>query len=214
MAIKSYTKDGKKMFLVFVKARDRYGKQVAKRRQGITSERKATDIEFQFKKELEEMSEGKPSTMWSAWVNHCIERRKIDLMPSSVMNYQGGLEKWVTPHWGNRFLSDISRSDVHKLIFEELQLGASPHARRNALKMIKRIFQLAVEEGYLDRNPCVGLTVKVPESEQKVLTSSEVETFLSKARAFSHPFYPVWVVAVMTGMRSGEMFALEWNDID
>lgn len=214
MAIKSYVKDGKKAFLVKVVARDQYGKQICRKQQGVPSERKAADIEFQFKKELEELVSGKPSMQWRKWVEHCLKRMKLELMPSSVMNYQGGLEKWVTPVWGDRLLSEISRSEVHQLVFEELQLGASPHARRNVLKMIKRIFQMAVEDGYLDRNPCTGIRVKVPESDQKVLTSSEVQTFLTKAKVLEHAFYPVWVVAVMTGMRSGEMYALEWNDVD
>ncbi len=29
-----------------------------------------------------------------------------------------------------------------------------------------------------------------------------------------HPWYPVWAFAVLTGMRSGELLALEWTDID
>lgn len=214
MAIKPYVKDGKKLFQVIVMKRDQFGRQVCRKRNNIPSERKAADVEFELRKELEDQTSGKPSMMWKGWVEHCLARMKFELMPSSVMNYQGGLEKWVNPIWNNRLLSEITRAEVHRLVFEELQLGASPHARRNALKMIKRVFQMAVDDGYLDRNPCAGITVKVPESDQSVLTSSEVQTFLAKARAHEHEFYPVWVVAVMTGMRSGEMFALEWSDVD
>lgn len=214
MAIKSYVKDGKKFFKVIVLKRDQFGKQHCRKCQGITSERKAVEVEFELKKELHDRTSGKPSMLWQGWVSHCLDRMKLELMPSSVLNYQGGLEKWVNHVWNNRLLSEITRGEVHRLVFEELQLGASPHARRNVLKMIKRIFQMAVDEGYLDRNPCAGITVKVPESDQSVLTSSEVQTFLAKAKSHEHDFYPVWVMAVMTGMRSGEMYALEWSDVD
>jgi integrase len=58
------------------------------------------------------------------------------------------------------------------------------------------------------------LKVKVPEIEQKVLTNSEVEILLREAQDTNHRFYPVWVMALMTGMRSGELMALRWVDLD
>ena len=50
--------------------------------------------------------------------------------------------------------------------------------------------------------------VKVPESEMKVLTNSEAQELLSQGKLTNHRFYPVWVVALFTGMRSGEDTAL------
>jgi integrase len=29
-----------------------------------------------------------------------------------------------------------------------------------------------------------------------------------------HPWYPIWAFAVLTVMRSGELLALEWGDVD
>lgn len=80
--------------------------------------------------------------------------------------------------------------------------------------MVRRIFQLAVEDGHIDRNPCSGISVKVPESDLTVLTNKETAKFLKEAKLCGHRFYPVWVVALMTGMRSGELFALRWTDVD
>jgi len=54
----------------------------------------------------------------------------------------------------------------------------------------------------------------VPEVEQKVLTNTEVEIFLTEAKTTCHRFYPIWVMALMTGMRSGELYALKWTDMD
>jgi len=30
----------------------------------------------------------------------------------------------------------------------------------------------------------------------------------------NHQWYPIWAMALMTGMRSGELYALEWSDVD
>jgi integrase len=73
---------------------------------------------------------------------------------------------------------------------------------------------MAVEDGHLVRNPCIGIRVRVAEVDQAVLTAGEVEIFLREAKDVNHRFYPVWTLAVMTGMRSGELFALKWTDVD
>jgi integrase len=36
---------------------------------------------------------------------------------------------------------------------------------------------------------------------------------LREASINTHRFYPVWAVAVFTGMRSGELYALRWSDV-
>jgi integrase len=80
--------------------------------------------------------------------------------------------------------------------------------------MVKRLLQMAVEEGVVDRNPCAGIQVKVAETIQQVLTNDDADKFLREARLVHHRFYHVWLVALMTGMRSGELYALQWSDID
>lgn len=58
------------------------------------------------------------------------------------------------------------------------------------------------------------MVVKVPEPEKTVLTNSEVEKFLNEAKTTNHRFYPIWVLALYIGMRSGELYALRWSDVD
>jgi integrase len=134
--------------------------------------------------------------------------------PSTLANYDKQLNKSVNPHWNNLDLNKISKADVYDLIFTKINHGISMHTRRSLLKMVKRIFQMAVEDGALTHNPCMGIVIKVHEVDQKVLTTREVEILLKEARNTNHRFYPIWVMALMTGMRSGELYALKWTDVD
>ena len=105
--------------------------------------------------------------------------------------------------------------DIHEVLFEKMTDDvATQHTRKQVLKIIKRIFQMAVDNGKLDRNPCQGMMVKVPETEMKVLNGSEAQELLTQAKLTNHRFYPIWLVALFTGMRSGELVALKWSDID
>lgn len=54
----------------------------------------------------------------------------------------------------------------------------------------------------------------VDEKPQPIMSLQEVHHLLDCARELNHEWYPVWTMALNTGMRSGELYALEWSDID
>ena len=203
MAISNKTINGKKLYEVYVNGFDLRGRRVQRRKRSIENIRKAEEIEFQFERELAKLrEEGSPHT-WQEWFEIAIARMKRDLAVSTVMNYQGYIGKWVSPHWKNRELKAISRDDVYKVVFDTFDKTLSANSQRTLLKQIRRIFEMAVEDAVLDRNPASGIKVHVPEIEQGVLTNEEVKIFLQMAKDTAHRFYPIWLLALMTGMRSG-----------
>lgn len=139
---------------------------------------------------------------------------KLTYRNSTVEYYHRLLGKWVNPLWDDTELSKITKNDVYQMIFEHLSPNLTPWSRKTILKQIRRVFELAVEEGVIPRNPTAGIKVPIPEIDQKVFTNVEVKTFLQKAQELNHRFYPIWLMALMTGMRSGELYALRWVDID
>lgn len=214
MAIRTYIDDGKKLYEVYVNGFDSRGARIQRKRKGIESAHKAKNIEFELKRELAQKREEKYQYRWKEWFDHCLSQMRYHYRPSTLFNYESQLAKWIHPRWAGTPLDQITKKEVYSAIYEEIDPRLSQHSRKSILKMVKRIFQMAVEEGVLDRNPCLGIQVKVPEVEQKVLTTTEVEIFLKEAKANNHRFYPIWAMALMTGMRSGELFALRWTDID
>lgn len=214
MAIRNYTEDGKKLYEVYVNGVNARGVRVQRKRRGIETLRKAEVTEFELMRELAKLREEAIPYRWSEWFEECLKRMKVIHRPSTVMNYDKQLRKWIMPRWGNIDLHAISKMQIYNTVFEDLDASLSPHTRRSILKMISRVFEMAVQEGLLNRNPCSGIQVKVPEVEQKVFTNSEAEVFLREAKATNHRFYSIWAVALMTGMRSGELFALKWTDCD
>ena len=214
MAIKSYIKDGKKLFMVEVKIRDQNGKQIYRSRQGITSDRKAQEAEFELKKEVECATKKISTHTWKSWYDVCMSQMRHEVKTSTLCNYEGILEKWVNPDWKYKELESITKSDVLNLVFEKYDQQKSDYSKKNLLKMIGRIFRMAVAEGVLEKDPTAGIRIKVQETDLQVLTASEVETLLQKAKNENHRFYPVWVLGLWTGMRSGELMALLWSDVD
>ena len=48
----------------------------------------------------------------------------------------------------------------------------------------------------------------------EILTKEEMAKLLYEAKRLESPWYPVWALALYTGMRSGELYALQWDCVD
>ena len=219
MPIKTYkSKEGKRLYEVYVSIRlqdERLQKRKRKDFHGnfISSLSTAKKVEFELKRELIAQKEGQPIWKWKDWLEECLKRMRFSLQCSTIFNYKTILGKWVPAHWSQRELGSFQKADIHSLIFEDMR-PATPHQKSKVRKMLQRIFQMAVEEGVITRNPAIGIQVRVPAPKQKVLTSQEADTLLREAQACQHRFYPHWAVALFTGMRNGEIYALRVSDVD
>ncbi len=214
MAIRTYEQDGKVLFEIYVQGKDKLGKRLQYRRLAIQSKKEAVKIEFELKRELARLRGEVVSLHWEEWLSECIKKMKLHFKPSTIESYDKCLNKWCTPIWKGKEISKITTSEVHKVIYETLNPTLTPSTKKFILKMIKRIFQMAVEDGILARNPALGIKVEVPEVEQEVLNPEEVAKLLYEAKLNEHRFYVIWAFALFTGMRSGEMYALKWSDVD
>lgn len=211
--IKPYMKDNKKLYEVYVAERDLNKKLIARRRRGVSSEREAKEVEFQFKAELRDLAEERTKWSWQSWHDEFIRRIKLNCKNSTIANYDGYLKRWIPKDWATKPLEKITTEEVFEAIkATSVRLGNI--SQKNIMKMIRKIFQTAVDEGIIPRNPAKGIAIKVPQTMQKVLTAREVDKLLELAKETNHIFYPVWGFALQTGMRSGEMYALRWTDID
>ena len=219
MSIKTYkSKEGKKLYEVYVGIKAR-GEKLQKRRrkdfQGkfISSLPTAKKVEFELKRQLVGQKEGQPIWKWKDWLEECLKRMQFSLKYFTVLNYEKLLGKWVPKNWDEEELQNFTKADVHTVIFEGMR-SASPNLKSRVHKMLMRVFQLALEEGLIPRNPARGIKITVPPPEQKVLTSEEANKLLKEAQLCQHRFYAHWAVALFTGMRNGEIYALRVSDVD
>ena len=210
MSITKYEKDERTFYEVLVKTEDKFGKQKAIRRRGYTSLNEAKNAELDFKIQLRGFKE---KNTWQHLVDRFLELNRLKYKNSTYVGYKFNFEKWVNPVWKDRFIDEITTGDVHELIFQRMQT-VSGYTQKNVLKIIKRAFQFAVEDNQLNRNPAMGINVKVAETQQSALNHEEISIFLREAKSTNHRFYTHWALALLTGMRSGELHALRWSDVD
>jgi integrase len=69
--------------------------------------------------------------------------------------------------------------------------------------------------GLLVRNPASVITPpKLKHKEMRFYTEEQVQQFLETAKVFEEELYPLYYLAIHTGMRKSELLGLRWSDID
>ncbi len=138
---------------------------------------------------------------------------KVSVKESTFISYESIVRLHLNPYFGKQYLHRISTSDIQKFVSEKITNDRlSPKSVVNILIPFKEMFKHAVVWRYVKRDP--SLYVKRPRLEQEemdFLEPSEIRLFLENVNT---RYYTLFLTAVLTGMRRGELLALKWGDID
>lgn len=111
-------------------------------------------------------------------------------------------------------INSMDRDDIVR--FMERYLKLAPKSHNEALQALKRFFRFAVKHEYIPKNPVEGFhRQKVPQKLPHFFTDEEYTKIEQEAATMvGSCVYPMIVTARYTGMRLGELLALEWVDWD
>jgi integrase len=132
--------------------------------------------------------------------------------PTTLAGYQLTVEKHIIPRLGNILAQRLIAADVQKWRTELLR-DTSPRTSQLALQRLKQVLEWAVSVDLLSRNP--ASKVKPPNwtpKERTVWTAEEARRFLPASDSDTHR--TLWVLALATGLRRGELLGLRWQDVD
>lgn len=130
------------------------------------------------------------------------------------------LSRHLIPRFGDYDISQISDTMINEFIADQLDHGnlqtgkpVSPNTIYKYLGMIRAIYRYGIDKGYIDGSPMDTIHFsRVPSAEFQIFSEAEVQLLISAAR-------PKWLgdmilLAYHTGMRRGEIYGLQWADID
>jgi integrase len=110
-------------------------------------------------------------------------------------------------------LADIRRYHVATFVAELIEAGRGPVTIRRILTLLGTIFASAVKDELISANPAQGADKPaLSDGPVKVWEPDDVRTFLM--RCSQHRLGPLFEVAVLTGLRRGEITGLRWSDVD
>lgn len=127
--------------------------------------------------------------------------------------YESIVRVRVIPGIGRLPLAKVTALDLHGLYADLQRAGLSSRSANHTHRVLHRAFEQAVRWNLIPRNPCDGVTPpKARRSEMKVLSREQANVLLDTTR--DHPAHALYVLAVTTGMRQGELLGLRWKDVD
>lgn len=127
--------------------------------------------------------------------------------------YEVCLRSYTYERWGERLVDSFTPQEIRNLILEEMKDSSVSH-QKNLLKYIKAVFTYCSDNGFIKGSPVPTIKFKASKKLTAVLTGVQVEKLLNSAKELEHHWYPIWAIACYTGMRSGELYALSWEQVD
>lgn len=135
---------------------------------------------------------------------------KQQLASQSLKPYKPALERAIE-EFGDIHLSDITPKEISRYINRIADMGYAQKTVATHRIVVNRILEQAVVNGDIQMNPCssVKLPKGLAKAKRSAASKSDEQIILETPDVWLFPF-----VALLTGMRRGEILALQWKDID
>ncbi len=140
-----------------------------------------------------------------------VARQRI--RPSTRATYETLIDRHIIPHLGGSRLNQLAPLHLQAWLATLERSGVSPRQREAAFVLLKTILRHALRLGLIASNPLDRIDKpRVPRKELQILSPDEVRRLLEVARG--NRLEALLVLAVSTGARQGELFAVQWRDLD
>jgi integrase len=190
----------------------------------VTGKRKQKRVTAPTKREVEQLvaellaaadkgfTDAGRSTM-KVYLHQWLQTLAPSLKPATARRYRDLIDQHMIPVIGSIRLGKLNPADVQRLYADRLATGLSNTSVRHMHSVLHHALDDAVKWGLVNRN--VTDAVDPPRRsapEMTVWSREDVTRFLNAAT--DDPLEPLWTLALLTGMRRGELLGLKWGDID
>ncbi len=134
----------------------------------------------------------------------------------SWRNIERVLGLHVLPHWRDRVMKDIRRSDVHQLL-DGLVAAGKVGTAREVRKHLSSVFNWAVDREIVTDNPVYGMTradLKNTHEAGRALEDDELRAIWHAAGEIGYPFGAMYRLLILTGQRRNEWADARRSEID
>lgn len=148
----------------------------------------------------------------SEWLNTWISEYTADWKPLTVCNYSKQIKKHLIPRLGAAKLEDLDTHTIQLFYNSLTKSGLAPKTVKNIHGVLHAALEQAISNGYIHKNPTAGCKLpKVVRPEIKPLEPEEIAQMLKEAKKDAYD--NLFIVAMFTGMRQGELLGLSWDNV-
>ena len=142
------------------------------------------------------------------WLN----THKVTLRDHTTHRYNQLIRDHIVPNIGENKLKDLTLAGVERFYSLLIETGIGVRTIREVHAVLHKALKKAVRYGYIQNNPVHGASLpRYTHAEMQVFDESQVTQFLVASHNTVHE--ALFHLAVVTGMRQGELFGLNWSDL-
>jgi len=137
------------------------------------------------------------------------------IKPLTEQGYRNSLKAHILPAIGSKRLHEITPQDVAAVVQSVLRKGRSGRTAEYAYMITRRLLQVATDWEVIDRNPAAK--VKRPQAEHRehvVWNQEQTRAFIESCKGGNGAWDELFIVALLSGLRLGELLGLQWHDVD
>jgi integrase len=142
------------------------------------------------------------------------QETKRALAPKTIADYRDTIARYLLPGWGNYRLEEFNVPLVLE-IYHTLRRQHSENVAHRALTKLRMLLQVAIRRRYVDRNAVDDARPEIPpleRTEKPPMTIEETHRLLAVVANLR--LATLYYVALILGLRVGEILGLQWGDID
>jgi integrase len=168
------------------------------------------------KREIMPQATKAPKTV-DEWFPIWLEKyKRRDLERSTLARYENYHRLYISPHIGSARLRGLTPEDLQDFNNALSDSGLAPGTSFQVVALLRQVIKQAITVGIMTRDPLVGVKMPPRPGRRKlhVPSDEELRAMLDAMRAAKASAYPITRMALATGMREGELIALEWSSVD
>lgn len=183
-------------------------------RKNIKSKSEADKVYRELVIAVENKLKAKVMPSWASILDMYFESIKYDsLTEKTIYTRDKVLRKHTAEAWGSKLIDEIKAQDILEVLNKSFAANSESH-KKFFVKCVRSVFQFALNQGYVNRNPTPLLKFKVNDKIKSVLDEAQIIKLLQRTQEIEWEWYPHYAMAVYTGMRNGELYALTWDKVD
>ena len=144
-----------------------------------------------------------------------LEYKKPNIRQSTFIQYEGHINNHLTSYFGATKINRINFHSIEKYLGYATAKEVTPPTLRKILISLGGILKYSVRKRYIDSNPIREIDKPKNKSSKKevdFLKPEEIRSFIDNTDVQKYKI--MFLLAVMSGMRQGELLGLQWDDID
>ncbi|UFJ41709.1 site-specific integrase [Brevibacillus humidisoli] len=215
MAGRTVKKDGSSWYFVLTVGKKENGKQKQIKRRGFKTKQEAIKAMNELEHSINQGTYVKPSKiLYKEYLERWLEDRQTRVKKQTLETYTWLVNKHIIPALGNVELSKLNAMMIQQLLTKLTKdQSLSDENIQKVYTLINASLKQAERWGLIPKNPAFLVDrPKATKKQVKVWDVPEVTSFLEHAKGSR--YYIAFLLAVTTGMRQGEILALQWKDID